>query len=86
MLQQEAPIVKRLPIASAVGLLASLAMAALGYTLQGQDGAVLAAVGCAGVFALLFQPTHVKTTARLYRVCGVVLRGDEETDQYFEEE
>lgn len=76
---------RALPITIITGL-ASLSLAALGWAI-GLDngGAVLAALGCAGVFGLVFKPTRVPTTERVYTVFGVRLRGDEETDRLFDE-
>ena len=52
---------------------------------SGDGGAVLAAIGCAGLFALVFKPTRYATTSRVYTLWGARLRGDEETDRLFDE-
>lgn len=73
-------------VAQVLGILTLPALWALLSSVPYSDGAaVLAAFGCAGIIASVYRPTRVATTSRVYTVWGMYLRGDEETDKYFDE-
>lgn len=78
-----APPRRRIPIALLIFVL-SVALLLLSSALEGDAGAVLAAVGCAGIIASIYRPTRVAASQRVYTVFGIRMHGDEETDQWFD--